>query len=92
MIIYSFIESSYLARIDQLDKFFKRTVICAFYVIGEKTGGAFSHFQMITDTITAISFSGAGFVTAIAIFKISFMIAVHKSPFGFVNIFINKYN
>jgi hypothetical protein len=57
---------------------FKRSVISALAVIGKAAGGQLTAGQMITQAIAAIPFPRAGFVTAIAIFKILLGFAFHR--------------
>jgi hypothetical protein len=62
----------------QPGKMFKRSVIGALSVIRKTTGGQLPAGQMIAETIAAIPFARAGFITAIAFFKIFFGFAFHR--------------
>lgn len=62
---------------DQTCKIFKRPVISSFCIIREATCRKLPVLQMIADTLTTYSFSGAGFITAIAMGKVLAFVAFH---------------
>lgn len=58
---------------------FKRTVKGLLRPIGENTGGQLAVAQVVVQAFTAQTFSGAGFITAVAAFQIGRFFTFHKN-------------
>ena len=58
---------------------FERAIVSFFRALGKAASGELSHFQMIGDTLTTDSFSGAGLIGAVTLVKVFFTIAFHVS-------------
>jgi len=58
---------------------FKRAIVCFFRLLRKAATGELPHFQMIGNALATDPFSGAGFIGAVAFFKVLLPITFHGS-------------
>jgi hypothetical protein len=64
---------------DQAGEMLKRTIVSSFGIPWKTAARQLAALQMILQTLTADAFSGTWFVAAIALLKVCFLLALHRS-------------
>jgi hypothetical protein len=71
--------SSNLFFFDQAGEILKRTIVSSFGIPWKTAARQLAVLQMILQTLAADAFSGTRFVAAVALLKIFFLLALHRS-------------